>query len=196
MSSAQEEFNRALQADADARERAWVARGFVPKYNEVDPETETIQFGHELRAGMVVLADDPRLRHDLSSETISDATMYGMRQYNRWCVIREVYLCKHADGSSYIAFIGVYEDGVEMYHHHDVCMTWHVKKQMQKFPTFVVLTEMDLSDPKAGADKILNILREMGVSLQEDDPKESLATETGDPAKKGIDSDLQNPEDL
>jgi hypothetical protein len=162
--SSQQDFNRAQKIENDRRSAVWIEKGFVPKHHVMDPETELLAFAVELQPGMVVLIEDDQKRVDLYNEVLETADWQQalLRKYSRWMRVKEIYRCTHEDGN-YVTILGGYEDGTTISHHVPFCATWFVKKPALVKMAFVPFTAEDLSDPKAGADKIIDVLREMGV---------------------------------
>jgi hypothetical protein len=97
---------------------------FVPRHYTMDPTTEDLIFGKNLKNGMKVLIQDNSYRRVLpSSDFIPHLHDEAILKFNRWCIVSEI-----TPVESHYAFIGVYEDGSKFISHSDSVTGWLVKK--------------------------------------------------------------------
>lgn len=111
-----------------------MAEEFVPKYYQMNPETEDVLFdGNALVNGMKVLIEDPEYRttippngfHGLNQEVLNRA-----RRWNRWLTVSDLRFDKT---NRSVSFIGIYyPDGVKMKITALIDLAWLVKKETIK----------------------------------------------------------------
>jgi len=96
---------------------------FVPKFYEMDPETEDLlPSGKHLANGMVVLLAEPDRRHSISGET-QDWILDRLRGDNRWCRVSHLTI----KGSTTVSFVGTYNDGTKRLREFSIDAPWLVK---------------------------------------------------------------------
>lgn len=103
---------------------------FVPRDYRADPETDTVFYtSHQLRDGMVILAEEPgRWFYDFSKETtISQKNLDLFLKMNRWCQISEVVFTRRGRVVEQVNFTATYADGVVVERANGVNKPWLVK---------------------------------------------------------------------
>lgn len=105
---------------------------FVPRYYEMDPETEEyLPSGAMLRDGMVVLNADPERRAEIRNK-MTEREIYRARTANRWAKIESYRVpSSPLDGvlpSSIKRFVATYEDGTKRRFDAETDQAWLVKK--------------------------------------------------------------------
>lgn len=95
---------------------------FVDKFYTMNPETETLLFGKDLKEGMLVLVENNKLRVYTDREIKGDENLNFALKYNRWCTIDTILFV-----SNTIYFIGIYQDESKMSHVSDSTTCWYVK---------------------------------------------------------------------
>jgi len=97
--------------------------GLVDAFYEMDPETEDVlSNGTLIVDGMKVLIESPSNR-TIVHDQLSDAGLYEARRDNSWCKVEN-----SAIEGAYVAFVGVYEDGVKRKRMVLKSEAWVVKK--------------------------------------------------------------------
>lgn len=97
------------------------AHNLVPMHYTMDPETEDVIFGDEIKIGMVVLRQDGKL--DLTMAERYDE-LYNVKIFNRWCtVVDEVRV-----SNGLVVFKAQYEDGMKVIRESGEHFGWIVKK--------------------------------------------------------------------
>ena len=97
------------------------AHNLVPMHYTMDPETEDVIFGDEIKIGMVVLRQDGKL--DLTMAERFDE-LYDVKIFNRWCtVVDEVRV-----SNGLVVFKAQYEDGMKVIRESGEHFGWIVKK--------------------------------------------------------------------
>jgi hypothetical protein len=101
---------------------------FVPKFYRMNPETDDLVMGSDLKDGMVVLIESSnfRLRHD---EPMVDWEMDRALENNRWCTVTNLKFSNAFD-APIATFIGVYEDGTKYKRSYGTGYAWYVKKNI------------------------------------------------------------------
>lgn len=92
----------------------------IPRYYQMDPETDDLLYADELEDGMMVLIGEPEGRAD---ETNPEFFGMSLLNFNRWCKVSKLRL-----NHDIVTFIGVYPDGSKTRRVSDATMTWLVKK--------------------------------------------------------------------
>ena len=90
--------------------------GLVPLDYVMDPKTEDVVYGDELRDGDVVLIESG-LRYSIPKNwaEVCEYDRVKILENSRWCVITKLRRLPGYEGSnSVLNFIGVYEDGTKM----------------------------------------------------------------------------------
>lgn len=97
---------------------------YVDQYYQMDPNTDDLIRGSELRNGMRVLFEDPttRLLIDPKGE-LTNKQRSVTDKWNRWCIVSDL---RTEGRTSY--FIGLYDDGTKFTFARDLNNGWYVKK--------------------------------------------------------------------
>lgn len=113
---------------------------YVDKFYEMDPETEDLIRGDELRNDMVVVIEDGMLRAD-TEHLRSRYDSERARANNRWCTVSSIRRRYTGDDNAIVSFIGVYEDGVKKERSFSESYCWIVKKDSMavKLPDYIGL---------------------------------------------------------
>lgn len=99
---------------------------FAPKIYVMDPETEDILYGDQLKKNMVVLIWLNEYRQDPSKQNNWDAQERAEAAVmNRWCLITDEI--RQLDNGK-LSFIGMYADGSKSPRVHGPSASWYVKK--------------------------------------------------------------------
>ena len=92
--------------------------GLVPLDYVMDPKTEDLVYGDELREGDIVLIESGHVRHSIPKNwaEVREHERVKTLENSRWCVITKLRMIPGCDGdyNSIINFIGVYDDGTKM----------------------------------------------------------------------------------
>ena len=101
-----------------------VYNDFVPIDYMMDPVTEDLIRGSELKEGMVVLIEDALVREDpkkLDEENTSRTNVLRIWDTSRWCMVTKLIQ------GDVMSFIGVYGDGTKMSRMYSDRYCWFVK---------------------------------------------------------------------
>lgn len=101
-----------------------VYNDFAPIDYMMDPVTEDLIRGSDLKEGMVVLIEDHLAREDpkrLSSENLYHSTAVRIWETSRWCMVTKL------QQGDVMSFIGVYGDGTKMSRMYSDRYCWFVK---------------------------------------------------------------------
>lgn len=91
--------------------------GLVPLDYVMDPKTEDLVYGDELRDGDVVLIETGLVRFSIPKNwaEVREYERVKILENSRWCVITKLRRTPgYGDHNSILNFIGVYEDGTKM----------------------------------------------------------------------------------
>ena len=91
--------------------------GLVPLDYVMDPKTEDLVYGDELREGDIVLIESGHVRHSIPKNwaEVREHERVKTLENSRWCVITKLRRIPGFWGHNMIVnFIGVYEDGTKM----------------------------------------------------------------------------------
>lgn len=107
---------------------------FVDRNAEMNPETDDLIRGRELKEGMVVLIEDSSVREDIShhtGETDHKCDAHKCRRIketSRWCRVTSLDIRKRMeDRSPLVSFIAVYSDGTKRLRTYNQSFGWFVK---------------------------------------------------------------------
>lgn len=101
-----------------------VYNDFVPIDYMMDPVTEDLIRGSDLKEGMVVLIEDPMVRDDpsdLDKEDLRPYTIRRIHEASRWCMVTKL------EQGQILSFIGIYGDGTKMHRQYSDRYCWYVK---------------------------------------------------------------------
>ncbi len=118
-----------------------IPEGYVEGVHVMDPGTEDLLLGRELKVGMVVLLEDVALRdsfHNLDKksdpskfpvfkENVHHTTIERFLESSRWAKIVRIDEDSRVHGGQ-INFIAEYADGTLRGRHYNVGYAWYVKK--------------------------------------------------------------------
>ena len=91
--------------------------GLVPLDYVMDPETEDLVYGDELREGDIVLIESGLIRLSIPKNwaDVHEYDRLKTLENSRWCVITKLRRpTGYEDHNTILNFIGVYEDGTKM----------------------------------------------------------------------------------
>ena len=91
--------------------------GLVPLYYVMDPKTEDLVYGDELRDGDIVLIESGLVRFSIPKNwaEVREHERVKTLENSRWCVITKLRRTpSYGDHNSILNFIGVYDDGTKM----------------------------------------------------------------------------------
>jgi hypothetical protein len=117
----------------------------VGKTHKMNPSTEDVLFGGQLRDGMIVLIHDSSFLGE-GPESGEWSHPYEEERYltnNRWCRVTN-FLPKLSHDPDIISFIGVYEDGTKQARSYHKSFAWYVKKGCLGQP--LIMTEEEWAD--------------------------------------------------
>lgn len=99
-----------------AEEAIQPPEGLVPRDYVMNPETEDLVYGDELRDGDIVLIEAGLVRKSLPKNwaEVRDYERIQALENSRWCVITKLRRSPVYDHNVILNFIGVYEDGTKM----------------------------------------------------------------------------------
>lgn len=101
-----------------------VYRGF-----QMNPSTDDLIFGDELKVGMVVLFEDELLRTDPSREQGPNSDGYWtahILEQSRWCKVEKIRA--HSQNDEIVQFVALYADGTKRKRTYNKSYAWYVKK--------------------------------------------------------------------
>lgn len=96
---------------------------FEDKFYRMNPETDDLIFGKDLKNGMLVLTSDPMFRPDLNHSVLTAEEKYAGRKWSRWAIIEKLEI-----KGVYVRFIGVFPDGTKELFDRGAYAGWFVKK--------------------------------------------------------------------
>ena len=91
--------------------------GLVPLYYMMNPETEDLVYGDELRDGDIVLIETGLVRFSIPKNwaEVREYERVKTLENSRWCMITKLRRTPgYGDSNWILNFIGVYEDGTKM----------------------------------------------------------------------------------
>lgn len=104
-----------------------IPQDFVGKFAEMDPTTEDLLEGCELKDGMIILIEGSINREDLveldPDSPTSSYRLDRLREVNRWCKIDRVRFEHH----NTVSFIATYADGTKRKRTYSTGHAWFVK---------------------------------------------------------------------
>lgn len=112
----------------------------VEQYYSMNPTTEDLLRGEDLKEGMVVLMESPFFRQDLGQMQHTNEVRAAQKR-NRWCIITRL---KIDEERGQIWFIGLYADGSKMSRNDNINSGWLVK--LDSIPQTLELTELKPGD--------------------------------------------------
>jgi hypothetical protein len=101
-----------------------VNQEYAPLDYLMDPSTDDLIRGDELKEGMVVLIEDVVVRNDpqkLGADGTSTYDTLRIYETARWCLVTKLHL------GQIISFVGVYGDGTKMSRSYNHSFFWFVK---------------------------------------------------------------------
>ena len=104
--------------------------GLVPLDYVMDPKTEDVVYGDELRDGDIVLIESGLVRYSIPKNwaEVREYERVKILENSRWCVITKLRRIPSYGGSnSILNFIGVYEDGTKMSRSFSEAYAWFRK---------------------------------------------------------------------
>jgi hypothetical protein len=124
---------------------------YVDQYFKMDPETDDLIRGYDLKDGMKVLIEDYNWRMN-TNETLSGGMKALADIRNRWTTVTNL----DVEGSN-VNFIGVYDDGTKATITRNENMGWYVKKDSllgtnEHSPIHRLCDELDKQAEKLGID--------------------------------------------
>ena len=110
-----------IEADVKITEHYYKVADLIPRFYEINPDTENVITGEELQNGMRVLTESYNQRAAIHPEMDEDQ-LERARRNNRWCEVTGLRI--HGRN---VVFIGVYDDGTKRRRTMDVTEAWIVK---------------------------------------------------------------------
>ena len=104
-----------LEIPADLVDRTFV----------MNPKTEDIVYGENLKDGMIVLFEDNIMSKSIEGLTDEDYSWMSVIETQRWCRITHL---RRSPGSPILKFIGVYADGTKRVRTYNEDWAWLFKK--------------------------------------------------------------------
>lgn len=100
---------------------------YCGKLFSMNPETEDIVRGNELKDGMVVLVEPRDLRFPIDSECSGNSriTFPQIVDVNRWCYVTKLH--SGFPTNDRISFVGIYSDGTKAFREYQSGTPWFVK---------------------------------------------------------------------
>lgn len=95
---------------------------FVTQTQEMDPQTEDVIRGSELRHGMVVVIEGTLMREATPDENSHALRVSRFTAQNRWCRVTDLLV-----QNDIVSFVGVYSDGVKIPRTYANSWFWVVK---------------------------------------------------------------------
>jgi hypothetical protein len=98
---------------------------YVSKYYEMDPKTEDLIDGRDIKDGMRILIADPIMRENTFwTDAEPDAHWLDRaKELNRWCVVSRL----EASHRGVVSFFAVYDDDTKRKRTYNVSHAWLVK---------------------------------------------------------------------
>lgn len=131
---ASEDFNNRMTQDlkegkSDFVPLGGIPEGFVPLDFIMNPATDDLIFGYDLKEGMVVLLESLSAREDpkrLEDVNVHPYTKNRIFENARWCLVTRITTMRGAYDVH--SFIGLYADGTKMSRTFNRSFAWIVKK--------------------------------------------------------------------
>jgi hypothetical protein len=110
---------------------------YEDRFYMTDPKTDVLLFdGSKLENGMLVMTAEPQMRGKTPIDPLQvgkdslASWLYQAKVYNRWCYVSDLRIVEDLEDNRKrrVAFIGIYEDGVQVKRDHDLGNAWIVKK--------------------------------------------------------------------
>ena len=104
--------------------------GLVPLDYVMNPETEDLVYGDELRDGDIVLIESGIVRYSIPKNwaEVNEYERVKILENARWCMITKLRRTPgYGDSNSTLNFIGVYGDGTKMSRSFSVTYAWFRK---------------------------------------------------------------------
>lgn len=97
---------------------------FVTRQQLMDPQTEDVIRGTDLKQGMIVIVEGTLMRERDIPSDIDPYRAARYKEVNRWCRVTDL----HIRGDQ-VSFVGVYSDGVKISRNYNLSWFWVVKNE-------------------------------------------------------------------